>query len=119
MLKKKYRLRKSISFSATFRLKNCKSNSFFVIYCGSQKKDKNFPTKVGVVVSKKIHKRAVKRNKIKRRLREIYYSLFKNDELPEKIKNAFSLVIIAKSQILEADFQELKSSFYDLIRKFR
>jgi len=118
MLKKKYRLRKATAFSATFRLKNCKSNDYFVMYCGSPKKDNDYPTKAGFVVSKKIHKRAVKRNKIKRRLREIYYDLMKNNEIPSNIQNALSFIVIAKSKTLDTDFSELKISFDDLIQKF-
>lgn len=118
MLKKKYRLRKSILFSAAFRLKNCKSNEFFIIYCGSNKKISTDPTKAGFVVSKKVHKRAVKRNKIKRRLREIYYSLQRLNELPDKVQNSVSVVIIAKSAALNADFDELRKSFCSLIKKF-
>ena len=118
MLKKKYRLKKSISFSAAFRLKNCKSNEFFIIYRGCDKKNNAFPTKIGFVVSKKIHKRAVKRNKIKRRLREIYFSMMKSNELPQNIQKAASVVVIAKSAALNADFQVLKISFQKLIQEF-
>ena len=50
------------------------------MYAGKIKTDKNCPTRVGFVVSKKIHKRAVIRNKIKRVLREILRLMFKNNQ---------------------------------------
>ena len=88
------------------------------MYCGSPKKDNDYPTKAGFVVSKKIHKRAVKRNKIKRRLREIYYDLMKKNEIPTNIQNALSFIVIAKSKTLNADFSELQTSFNALIQSF-
>ena len=115
MLKKKYRLRKNTAFSATFRLKNCKSNDFLTIYKGKEKSDDKIPTKAGFVVSKKIHKRAVKRNKIKRRLREIYL-LSENEN--NNLQNALSVIFIAKSNILDLSYQQLKEVVFDLIKKF-
>ena len=77
MLKKENRLKSKKAFSATYN-----NNCFFVsdsivMYSGKIKTDKNCPTRVGFVVSKKIHKRAVKRNKIKRFMRESIKFFFK------------------------------------------
>ena len=44
-------------------------------------KKEDYPTKVGFVVSKKVHKRAVKRNRLKRLMRESYRLLLKNGNL--------------------------------------
>ncbi|MCR5261633.1 MAG: ribonuclease P protein component [Candidatus Gastranaerophilales bacterium] len=117
MLKKKFRLRKNIAFSATFRLKNCKSNEVLTLYKGKDKTDDKIPTKVGFVVGKKIHKRAVKRNKIKRRLREIYIEAVKNGTA-QKLQDAMSLIFIAKSKILDLSYQEIKQAVEGLIEKF-
>ncbi len=87
------------------------------LYVGKEKTDEKIPTKVGFVVSKKIHKRAVKRNKIKRRLREIYISAVK-DHAADKLQRAMSLIFIARSNALEADFAELNSAVLDLMQKF-
>lgn len=88
-----------------------------LIYCGKDKNNPNIPTKAGFVVSKKIHKRAVKRNKIKRRLREIYCDAQKNNLLTV-FENSLSVIIIAKAKILDAKFSEIKKSFYELIGQF-
>ena len=69
MLPKEYRLKKRTAFSATYKTGLSFHKDGITLFCGKVKKD-NYPTKVGFVVSKKIHKRAVKRNRIKRLLRE-------------------------------------------------
>lgn len=117
MLKKKFRLKNEKAFSATFRLKNCKSNEFLTLYVGKEKSDEKIPTKAGFVVSKKVHKRAVKRNKIKRRLREIYISAVKN-HVADKLQKSLSLIFIARGKALDADFSELNSAVLDLMQKF-
>lgn len=89
-----------------------------IIYCGKDKNNPNIPTKAGFVVSKKIHKRAVKRNKIKRRLREIYCDAQKKNLLTA-FENSLSVIIIAKTKILDADFSQIKNSFNELILQFR
>ena len=117
MLRKKYRLKKEKAFSATFRVRNCKSNEFLTLYVGKEKSDEKIPTKVGFVVSKKIHKRAVKRNKIKRRLREIYISAMKN-HLADNLQKAMSLIFIARGKALEASYSELEQAVVELMKKF-
>ncbi|MGN0013986.1 MAG: ribonuclease P protein component [Candidatus Gastranaerophilaceae bacterium] len=117
MLQKKYRLKKETAFSATFKLKNCKSNAFVTIYKGKAKTDSSIPTKIGIIVSKKIHKRAVKRNKIKRRLREIYIEAAKKG-LPENLQQALSIIFIANAKSLDADFITLKQAAIELLNSF-
>lgn len=117
MLKKKYRLKNEKAFSATFRLKNCKSNEFVTLYVGKEKTDEKIPTKAGFVVSKKVHKRAVKRNKIKRRLREIYISAVKN-HVADNLQKSLSLIFIARGKALEASFSELNSAVLSLMQRF-
>lgn len=117
MLKKKYRLKKETAFSATFRLKDCKSNAFLTVYKGKAKTNPAIPTKIGVIVSKKVHKRAVKRNKIKRRLREIYIEACKNG-LSENLQQALSIIFIANAKSLEADFLTLKEAVFEILNRF-
>ena len=56
------------------------------------------------LVSKKLDKRAVVRNKIKRRLSEAVRSL-----LPQ-VKAGQAVIILAKKEILKASYQDLKRS---------
>ena len=64
MLPKQYRLKKKIAFKATYKVNHSSRMGGVTLYAGIEKKE-NTPTKVGFVVSKKTHKRAVKRNRLK------------------------------------------------------
>ena len=69
-------------------------------------------TRCGYVVTKKIDKRAVIRNKIKRVLREIMRSAFKDKIL----KNNCDYELIAKIGCLNTSFYEMKNEIYNLLR---
>jgi len=67
--------------------------------------------KFGFLVSKKIFKKAVQRNKIKRRLREILR------EKVENLKDGIRAVFIPLSGIEKEDFNRLKRIFEKLVKK--
>ena len=69
MLPKQFRLKKRLAFKATYKVKNSSHKGGVTLFAGIVKKE-DCPTKVGFVVSKKVHKRAVKRNRLKRLMRE-------------------------------------------------
>ena len=83
MLPKEYRLKKRSAFTATYKTGTSFHIDGITLFCG-KKKENSYPTKVGFVVSKKIHKRAVKRNRIKRLMRESYRLAIKKRELSTK-----------------------------------
>lgn len=62
-----YRLLKTDEFSSVFSLCQCRSNAFFQICI---RPNAFGHARLGLVVSKKVNKRAVKRNAIKRMVRE-------------------------------------------------
>ena len=70
MLKKQYRLKNKKAFNAIYKLKNSTHKGGVSLFVGLKKKDETQTTKVGFVVSKKTHKRAVKRNRLRRLMRE-------------------------------------------------
>lgn len=115
MLKKCLRLKSYSAFIATYRQKRIVSDDNIILHGGKNKEtEQNYPTRVGFVVSKKIHKRAVKRNKIKRHLREAYAMALKNNEIPS-VCNFQSLIFTAKEGALEADYKQMCSSVKNLV----
>ena len=116
MLKQYNRLKKRRAYAATYNNKNIVSTELIIAYAGKIKTDKNCPTRVGFVVSKKVHKRATKRNRTKRLMREIIRLMFKNNELTI-IDNYQSLIFIAKEDILEKTFEEIRNTILILLDK--
>ncbi|WP_246831104.1 ribonuclease P protein component [Nautilia sp. PV-1] len=77
------------------------SDNFLLYYLPSD------TLKVSPIVSKKISKKAVIRNKIKRRIRYIAYNLLSNG----------GFAIVAKKDISEYDFEKLYEEFKKLATK--
>ncbi len=87
-----------------------------ILYVGKLKEDENCPTRVGFVVSKKIHKRAVVRNRIKRLMRENIRLILKNS-LCDNINLYQSLIFMAKNEIVDKDLIEIRKSILILLNK--
>lgn len=87
-----------------------------MLYCGKEKIHADFPVKIGFVVSKKISKRAVKRNKIKRLAREVIRLALKNNEISD-FEKRMSYIFVAKNRSLELTFEKAKFSLLKLINK--
>lgn len=109
MLPKEYRLKKRSAFAATYKTGKVKHRDGITLFIGKEKTNE-LPAKVGFVVSKKIHKRAVKRNRIKRLMRESYRLLIKEGAVSDKY---ISLIFVASSTLLNKDFKYID----DVIRK--
>lgn len=108
MLPKENRLKKEKEFEAVFKGgRLVKGNSIFLKYLANGT-DK---TKVGFVVSKKVSKLAVERNKTKRRMRE-YVRLRKKE-----IKDGLSIIFIALPQAKSMDYEDIKKDLESLFNK--
>ena len=113
MLKKQYRLKKYSAFTATYKLKNMAADNLICIYFGKEKISDDIPSKFAFVVSKKIHKRAVVRNKIKRYMRESVRLILKNNTFGH-INKYMSVICVAKISAVDADFTGIDSSIKQL-----
>ena len=113
MLSKQQRLTKSSAFKATYRLRQSTADALLVLYVGKEKAPSQ-PSRIGFIVSKKIHKRSVRRNRIKRLTREAYrLALQKNEISPPFL----SLIFTARNGALDADFKQVYNSVITLINK--
>lgn len=113
MLPQEYRLKKRSAFNATYKTGKSFHINGITMFCG-RTKNNNFPTKIGFVVSKKIHKRAVRRNRIKRLMRESYRLAIKQRELSNKY---MSVIFVASTKLLDKDFNYVNSAINKLADK--
>ncbi len=88
------------------------SDGFFILYAGKDKPDSAFHTRAGFIVSKKVHKNAVIRNKIKRRMREAYAKYIKEFNPP-----FISVIFKAKPASANSDYHITLKSVYNLMDK--
>ena len=116
MLKKDYRLKKKIAFNATYRTGVTYHKGGITLFCGKIKSSEQSEntTKIGFVVSKKIHNRAVKRNRIKRLMRESVRLYIKNFDGNFDTKY-ISLIFAASSKLLEKDFLYIDTKINELM----
>ena len=114
MLSKEERLRKNSEFRSTYRISKSVANSLFVLYTGRFDSNNQLP-RVGFVVTKKIHKSSVKRNRIKRIAREAYKKFKTNN--PEKVTKWRNLIFIARDGALNMDFQACYDNIENCINK--
>jgi len=108
LLSDKNRLRKNSDFKRAYQYGDLFFSQYFVLH--SIKRDDQKSTRLGIVPSRKI-KKAVLRNKIKRRIREIFRQYIKN------IKQGYDLVLNTRSEAVDANFEDLKKDFEYLIKK--
>ena len=83
------------------------ANGFLVLYARKNRSESN---RVGITVSKKLGKAHV-RNRVRRRLREIYRL---NEE---KFLPGWDIVVVARSRCIDCDFQKLQSAYLSLAEK--
>ena len=83
------------------------ANSYLVLYA---KRNRSATNRVGVTVSKKLGG-AVVRNRVRRRLREIYRLH------EEQFQPGWDIVVVARSRCVGADFGKLTSAYLSLAEK--
>jgi ribonuclease P protein component len=99
MLKKSNRIGRNRDFDRAFKL----GQSFYDKILGIKAVDNGLlPSRLGILVSTKVSKKAVIRNRVKRQIRAIIRGEW------SKIKDGKDLVIIVFPQILDKKFEEIK-----------
>lgn len=113
MLKKENRLKYKYAFNATYKTKNFHYKNGITLNVGKESNE-NTPVKIGFVVSKKTHKRAVKRNRLKRLMREsVRLFLKENNDLNKYM----SLIFTGHTEALEKDFKYIDETIKYLIKE--
>ena len=106
-MKKAYRIRKNEEFAQIIAKKHSFASACFVLYFDQKKEDN---ARVGISVSKKLGD-AVERNKIKRQVREMCYSLIDFDNCDK------DLIVIVRKGYLNNDFSNNKNDLEILLKK--
>ena len=100
-------IKKSKDFKCVYRKKILKADKLLVLYILPNELEYS---RIGISVSKKVGKANV-RNRIKRRLKEIFRL---NEQV---IVKGYDLVVVVRVSAADANFDEIKTSFMDLIKR--
>ena len=90
------------------------SNKYVTIFFGQLNNKNNKQLNISFVTKKKLGN-AVKRNKIKRRLRDIMNNAFK--KMPIKLN--YSYLVIAKPTMLNNEFKDIKQTLFKEFNKIK
>lgn len=101
-------LKKQNDFNRVFKKGEVFGNKTFVIYYLKNSEEIN---RLGIIVSKKVSKKSVIRNKIRRRIKEAYR--FNEDSF----LTGYDLIIIAKGSSEEEKYSDLEKSLKHLFYK--
>lgn len=106
MLKKENRLKKKRDFERVLQKgRGYKGDSLFLKVI----KNEEAEARIGIIVSKKVSKKAVERNKLRRRIREIVRTI--------NLPSHFDAVVVAFPKASEKTFQELSLEIINLFKK--
>lgn len=110
MLPKKYRLKQKKDFNLVHKKGRFYSDKFLAI---KLIKNNLEYSRFGFLVSLKISKKATKRNKVKRRLREVVRLKLK------EIKPGFDIIFLTRPEIVEKNFSEINEGVTKVLKKAR
>ncbi len=105
------RIKKNFEFTRVYKRGKSQSDKLLVVYV---KKNGLSFNRYGISISKKVGK-SNKRNKIKRRLKEILRNIDKSSFL----KTGYDIVLVVRIGSRLATYKELSISYYQIITKLR
>ena len=108
MLPRKYKLKKDNDFKRIFN--NGKYGQEGFIKIKSLENDLEI-SRFSFIVGLKVSKKAVLRNKIKRRLEEVVHSVF------QQIESGFDIIVFIDKIILEKKYTEIEENLINLLKK--
>lgn len=107
-MQREYRLRRRKDFRRVFRRGKSVANRQFVVY--SFRRPEEGTPRVGISISRKIGK-AVVRNRIKRRIKEVLRHWM------SEIQSEVDIVIIVRNPVVTMNYQQIQSSLRHVFRK--
>ncbi|MEN9231616.1 MAG: ribonuclease P protein component [Thermostichus sp. DG02_5_bins_236] len=112
MLPAHHRLRQRRAFQVIYQAGQRRSSSGLTLLFHPMPLElAGIPSQVGLVISKKVSKSAVRRNRLRRQLREILRSLCPN------LKPGYRLLLIPKASVLSCSWEQLQAEVQRLLRK--
>jgi len=106
MLKKHFRLKKKKDFERVQKQARAEKGSFLILKFIPNKEEKS---RIGFVCSKKVSRKAIVRNRTKRRMRAAVKEL--------ELAPGYDIVIFAKTNIKEKSFWEIKLLVKSLLQR--
>lgn len=103
----RYTLKKNSDFRRLYSKGKSAVNPYMVVYC---RRNKGGTNRLGYTVSTKLG-HAVVRNRVRRRLREIYRL-----NAPS-LKTGWDIIIVARSRCVGAEYARINSAFLDACEK--
>ena len=100
-------LQKNHEFKRLYNKGKSAASQCVVVYCARNRENGN---RLGITVSKKIGG-AVQRNRIRRRLKEIYRLS------EEKLAKGYDIVVVARARCRYASYHEIESSVLAMLKK--
>ncbi|HSH34929.1 ribonuclease P protein component [Schnuerera sp.] len=105
-MKKKYRLRNNDDFQKVYKKGKKYWNRNLILFVMKNGLDYS---RVGFTVSKKIGNSVI-RNRVKRRLKEIFRKNFNN------MKEEYDIIIIPKKNVINIEHKELESAMFHILK---
>lgn len=105
-MEKKFRLRKNMEFKKVYSTGKNFWNRNLVLYV---RKNNLEETRLGITITKKIGN-AVTRNRIRRRIKEIYRLNI------HRIKDGYDLIFIPKKNVIDISYKELESALIHILK---
>ncbi len=105
---KVYKIQKNHDFRVVYNRGKAVSNKLFVIYI--YKNRRNINNRLGISISKKVGKSVI-RNKIRRRIYEVYRLN------QENLKSGYDIVFIARVGAKNRKYEDIEKSILSLFKK--